>query len=255
MEELLNLDGKHPIMRENDTQRCILIVDNEEDLTWSISKALEKNDQHFAVVCAPNGDAALEVLSHRAVDIVISDIRMPGRDGLQLLEDIHRDYPGTKVIIMTAYGSHEVHDEICERGAAFYLEKPFEIRYLRKLIYEALDLEPMFWGNVMESRNGFDRLAFNGRVELQPQLREMIETHCVTGRSSTMTVLHGLSSGVIHFNNGDIIHAECGDLVGENAFYNILNWKTGRISLNPLDLSGKRTILRGWRSLLYSQVD
>lgn len=118
----------------------ILIVDDEEDLTWSISKTLSRHERGFNVMCAHNGDEALTVLTQRAVDVVISDIRMPGRDGLQLMHEIKAHYPSTKIIIMTAYGSQETRKQIAARGNVFYIEKPFEIRSLHRLIHEALEL-------------------------------------------------------------------------------------------------------------------
>lgn len=144
-------EGFRFTMNENLNNKCILIVDDEDDLTWSIAKTLAKNDRHFQVICVADGNAALEVLGQRHVDVVVSDIRMPGRDGLQLLADIRRDHPATKVIIMTAHSSHDLRQEIEARGTAFYLEKPFEIRYLRQLIYEALDLAPPFRHGVREA--------------------------------------------------------------------------------------------------------
>jgi DNA-binding NtrC family response regulator len=131
-------------------QKRILLVDDEEDLTWSISKTLAKHDRAFEVTCAHNGDEALAVLARRPVDVVVSDIRMPGRDGLQLLQEINSHYPATKVIIMTAYGSHETRKLIAARGNTLYLEKPFEIRSLRRLIYEALELAPPDHGGPAE---------------------------------------------------------------------------------------------------------
>jgi DNA-binding NtrC family response regulator len=119
----------------------ILVVDDEEDLTWSISKNLGKNDKIFEVICVNNGDSALAYLQTRQVDLVITDVRMPGRDGLALLRDIERDYPQTRVIVMTAHNSEEVRRQIEQNGLAnYYLEKPFELRLLRRLVYDALDL-------------------------------------------------------------------------------------------------------------------
>ncbi len=129
-------DALHP----HDLHKSILIVDDEEDLTWSISKNLSRHDKDFNVTCAHDGDEALNILKQRAVDVVVSDIRMPGRDGLQLLQEIKAHYPSTKIIIMTAYGSQETRKQIAARGNVLYIEKPFEIRSLRQLIYEALDL-------------------------------------------------------------------------------------------------------------------
>ena len=122
-------------------KKSILIVDDEEDLIWSISKTLAKTDERLEVICVQDGDAALAVLSKRPVDVVVSDVRMPGRDGLQLLEEIRFNYPGTKVIIMTAYGSEEMQTRITAR-TPYYLEKPFEIQYLKRLIYTALEAPP-----------------------------------------------------------------------------------------------------------------
>jgi len=122
----------------NDLKR-ILVVDDEEDLTWSISKSLEKNERAFEVICVNDGDSALAYLAARHVDLVITDVRMPGRDGLTLLRDIQRDYPRTRVIIMTAHDSEEMRRQMARHHVLHcYLEKPFELPDLRRLIFEAL---------------------------------------------------------------------------------------------------------------------
>ncbi|MCG3118600.1 MAG: Chemotaxis response regulator protein-glutamate methylesterase [bacterium] len=143
-----------------DHLKRILVVDDEEDLTWSISKSLEKNDKLFEVLCVNNGDSALAHLSTRHVDLVITDVRMPGRDGLALLRVIKRDFPGTRVILMTAHSSDDVRREIAlPDWPLFYLEKPFELRNLHQLIYAALDLDA----------TGFDEmLVTTGRHEPEP---------------------------------------------------------------------------------------
>ncbi|KAA0230260.1 response regulator [candidate division KSB1 bacterium] len=147
-------EGFRFTMNDHTINKCILIVDDEDDLTWSISKTLAKNDQQLEVICVGDGNAALTVLAQRRVDVVVSDIRMPGRNGLELLSDIRRDHPGAKVIIMTAAGSNDLRKELELRGASFYLEKPFEIRYLRQLIYEALDLAPPFANHTPDEKKG-----------------------------------------------------------------------------------------------------
>lgn len=163
-------------LRNEAIPKSILIVDDEEDLTWSISKTLARHDKDFEVACAHDGDEAMEILARRPVDVVISDIRMPGRDGLQLLHEINARYPRTKVIIMTAYGSHETRKQIAAKGAAFYLEKPFEIRSLRMLIYEALNLAPPSRDNF----SGFDRPNASAAERLNDGffLKEKLDSYC-----------------------------------------------------------------------------
>jgi DNA-binding response OmpR family regulator len=229
-----------------DDLKRILVVDDEEDLTWSISKSLEKNDKVFEVICVNNGDSALAYLATRQVDLVITDVRMPGRDGLALLREIERNFPRTRVIIMTAHGSEETRRQIALRGLkSYYLEKPFELHYLRKLIYDALEVTEVGFAGT------FDKPDFP--LEFQEKnrgIRDMIEHNCQNGHTSALRVFNGNHSGVIHFNRGEIVHAECGELIGENALFNMLDWEKGNFAADPQGVSNQRTIQTGWQTLL-----
>lgn len=114
----------------------ILIVDDEEDLTWSISKSLMRDNDLLEIICVNSGDEALKVLEKISIDLVISDIRMPGKNGLELLDQIKKNHPQTKIIIMTAYGSPAIEEKIRNTKNAYYLEKPFDIHELKKMIFK-----------------------------------------------------------------------------------------------------------------------
>ena len=116
----------------------VLIVDDEETLTWSMAKSLSRDRDKYEIEIANNGKEALDVLGKMPIDLVLSDIRMPDINGLDLLVQIKRDYPETKVIIMTAYGSSDVQREASKRGSLYYIEKPFEINEIRKLILDLI---------------------------------------------------------------------------------------------------------------------
>jgi DNA-binding NtrC family response regulator len=122
----------------NDRKR-VLIVDDEEDLTWSISKKLSKEKDTLEVLCANSGNSALETLSKYRIDLVVTDLRMPGINGLQLLDRVKSQYPKTNVIVMTAYGSLEIEEALKKWDNTGYIEKPFEINELRKLIWMYLN--------------------------------------------------------------------------------------------------------------------
>jgi len=137
----------------NMQRKSILIVDDEEDLTWSISRSLQKHDDIFDVACVSSGDEALGFLRERRIDLIISDIRMPGVDGYALVKHIRSHYPNSQIIIMTAFGSSQLEDEVNDLSAVYYIEKPFEILSLYKLIYEALAItEKSFDGTLAGSR-------------------------------------------------------------------------------------------------------
>jgi YesN/AraC family two-component response regulator len=116
----------------------MLIVDDEETLTYSLYQSFIISQNNYEVVTAASGDEAAEKLTKTEFDLVITDIKMPGMDGLELLSLIKAQYPKTHVIVMTAYGSLEKKEEAIQKGARFYIEKPFEISEIKQLVMELL---------------------------------------------------------------------------------------------------------------------
>jgi DNA-binding NtrC family response regulator len=114
-------------------------VDDEETLTYSLYQSFIQSEKNYEVVTAASGEEAAEKLSDSSFDLVITDIKMPGMDGMELLSLIRVHYPATEVIVMTAYGSPEKRDEAIDKGARFYIEKPFEIREIKHLVMELLE--------------------------------------------------------------------------------------------------------------------
>ena len=211
----------------------VLIVDDEETLTWSMAKSLSRDRDKYGVEIANNGREALDVLSKMPIDLVISDIRMPDINGLDLLVRVKRDFPKTKVIIMTAYGSSDVQKEASKRGSLHYIEKPFEINEIRKLI---LDL--------IKEKRGFEGKLFD------LQLTDIVQMNCL-GRVTTMLVItKDTHKGVIYFNDGEVVHAECDDIAGEKAFYTILGWQEGKFVSNIGVVPSRETISSTWEHLL-----
>jgi len=121
-----------------DAEKKLLIVDDEETLTYSLYQTFIKSSSIYEVVTAASGDEAAERLASDKFDLVLTDIKMPGMDGLELLTEIKTKYPGTKVIVMTAFGSMEKKEESLARGADYYIEKDFDISDIRQLVLEFL---------------------------------------------------------------------------------------------------------------------
>lgn len=214
--------------------RRVLVVDDEETLTWSMTKTLAKDRDQYELIIANTGTDALNILKQVPVDVVVTDIRMPDINGLDLLSMIRESYPSTKVIIMTAYGSPEVHKEATRRGSYFYIEKPFEISEIRKLILKALD----------EKKGGFV-----GQV-VDLQLVDIIQMACLGRFTMSLTITRGEERGLIYFQNGEIAHAEVGDLEGKDALYTILDWNEGRFNSQMGITPPKVTITDRWEHLL-----
>ncbi len=114
----------------------VWIVDDDRSIRWVMQKALERAD--MSVRSFENADALLTALNRRHPDTIISDIRMPGMDGLQLLEKIHSETPQVPVIITTAHSDLDSAVAAYQGGAFEYLPKPFDIDDLVSVTRRAL---------------------------------------------------------------------------------------------------------------------
>ena len=211
----------------------VLIVDDEETLTWSMSKSLSKDKDKYEVIIANNGREALAQLEKNKIDLVITDIRMPDVNGLDLLVKIKKEYPQTKVIIMTAYGSSDVQKEANQRGSLYYVEKPFEISDIRKIIIDLIGKKKGFQGKVFGL-----------------QLTDIIQMNCLGRLTTVLIITRNGEKGIIYLNEGEIIHAECGEQKGTEAFYNILSWHEGEFVSNIGFIPPVQTIYQNWEHLL-----
>lgn len=117
----------------------LLIVDDEETITFSLYQSFIHSKADYEVVTSATGEEALERIQQQAFDLVVTDIMMPGIDGFELMSAIHADYPKTRVVIMTAYGSNIYKERAIAEGAISYVEKPFEMREFKSLIISLLD--------------------------------------------------------------------------------------------------------------------
>ena len=102
--------------------KTVLIVDDEESLRQSLEKVL-KNASYLTEV-ANSGNEALELLGRRSIDLVLSDLKMPNGDGLELLKSIKKKFPDVEVILLTGYGTIETAVEAMKEGAYDFITKP-----------------------------------------------------------------------------------------------------------------------------------
>ncbi len=103
----------------------VWIIDDDRSIRWVLEKALQQADME--VTSFEDADGVLAALPQGAPDVMISDVRMPGMDGLTLLERIHESYPDLPVIIMTAHSDLDSAVSAYQGGAFEYMPKPFDV--------------------------------------------------------------------------------------------------------------------------------
>ena len=118
------------------TKSRVLIVDDSPQMVQTIDKYLSAHG--FDIVTATSGDDAIHEVRTTQPDAVVTDLRMNGLDGVDVLEIIRDSQAGIPVIIMTAFGSVENAVEATQRGAFHYLTKPFRLATLRTLLERAV---------------------------------------------------------------------------------------------------------------------
>ena len=113
----------------------IFVVDDDKSIRWVLEKALTKNNYKVFVYDDPK--AMILDIENFKPDVIISDIRMPGMSGIDMLEKIKREYPKIPIIIMTAFSDLETTVNSLKKGAYDYITKPFDINETVKLIEKA----------------------------------------------------------------------------------------------------------------------
>jgi DNA-binding NtrC family response regulator len=117
-----------------DSQLDVLIVDDEKDFATGLSRLVKAEFPRFKLTTANSGEEALVLLGHHHFQLVLTDLQMPGMDGITLLEQVLRQFPGTKVIILTGYGTIEKAVASVRAGAFDFLTKPVS----SDLLYQTL---------------------------------------------------------------------------------------------------------------------
>jgi predicted regulator of Ras-like GTPase activity (Roadblock/LC7/MglB family)/ActR/RegA family two-component response regulator len=190
----------------------VLVVDDEEDMLWMLQRNLNKGMQDVEILAAKSAEEALAILSDKPANLVITDINMPGMNGLDLLIEINNRFPETGVIIMTAYPSNAYENKAMMSGSLRFIEKPFDINDVRNIVKEALKVHEGFQGTV----DGID-------------LIDIVQFNALSRATAALKVTTGDNEGMIFFKDGVVVHAMCGQETGEIAFFTILDFNGGSL--------------------------
>lgn len=124
-------------MSAGNADKLVLLVEDEEALRRGIQIWL-RSVEGFALLTASDGNQGLELIERYQPDLVISDVRMPGRDGLDLLLECRARFPYMRFVVLSAYGSPDIETRSLHYGAVRFLHKPVEMTTLERTILEVL---------------------------------------------------------------------------------------------------------------------
>ncbi|MEJ5352055.1 MAG: sigma-54 dependent transcriptional regulator [Melioribacteraceae bacterium] len=183
----------------------ILVIDDDESIRQTLTNFLKRLD--FTVFAAENGTAGLEYIQKYCPDLIISDIKMPGLSGLEVLRKSKDIDPHTKVILITAHDDAQTTIEAMQNGAYDYLEKPLDIERLRVTISRALE------SKILSER--IDSFIEEEAQEFQPEKR-------IIGKSAAMREVYKLIGQVSNNRVTVLLLGESGtgkELVAKSIHY------------------------------------
>jgi DNA-binding NtrC family response regulator len=194
-------------MSENPTRPTILIVDDEVDLLSGLQRSIAL-EMDCRLLVAENGILAMERLRNDSVDLVLADIRMPGMDGLELLQAVRGLDPTITVLIMTAYGTIERAVAAIKQGAYDFIKKPLDEGRLLHLLHKGLERNRLVRENARLMKSLAGSAHFQHLVGQSPAMRQvralvemlaqsdvtvLIQGETGTGKDLAAQAIHGLS--------------------------------------------------------------
>jgi DNA-binding NtrC family response regulator len=175
-------------MKSTDT---ILVVDDELNTREGLKAALE--DEGYLVLTAATGEIAKKILTQRKINLIITDLKMPGIDGLEILKFARQLAPETAIIIITGFGTIETAVKAMKDGAYDFLTKPIDIDKLSALVEKALMTQKLLLENIYLKEKLRNRYRFEQIIGKSRQMRETLELIEQVAPSKTTILLEGES--------------------------------------------------------------
>jgi DNA-binding NtrC family response regulator len=213
------------------TEGSILVVDDDPSLRRVLQVQLEQ--EGYKVAAAASGQQTLSILQVQSFDLVITDLKMPGMSGLELLKHARSQYPQTPIIVLTAFGTVDTAVEAMKAGAYDYLTKPVHPDEMSVVVRRALEHVHLVeqvrtLRTSLNQKYGFENIL--GRSDV---LLEVLDTAARAARSNSTVLIRGetgtgkeLLARAIHFNssrsNNSLVTINCGaipkDLIESELF-------------------------------------
>ncbi|MCI0546185.1 MAG: sigma-54 dependent transcriptional regulator [Candidatus Rokubacteria bacterium] len=173
-------------------KRRLLLVEDDDVFLRPVHRTLEVAG--YEVLPVPSAEEALDTLKHEDADPVLTDTRLPGMDGVELVRRLKAEHPDLAVVVMTAYGTIESAVEAIRLGAEDYLVKPFEAAELLLVIRRALEFQELKAARRLTLRRNQERFTFRN----------------ILAESAPMQAVFELARSVVDLETTVLIHGETG---------------------------------------------
>ncbi|HMJ88558.1 MAG TPA: response regulator [Candidatus Acidoferrum sp.] len=221
-----------------DRKTVLLVDDDAQFLEVLQSLAQTASGEIWNVLAAQTTALALTTLQTEKVDLIVIDLRMPVVDGVQFLQLIQRKYPHVKKIILSGHVDGSSRNAATQAGAELVLEKPVTPEGFQTVLAALGEL--LRWQNEEGFRGTLRRVG----------IEDVIQMECLSRHSLVLEVSSQGSRGRIFIRKGELIHAECGDTIGEAALQQLLALSGGEFRHTAFDEPPTRSLEGSWEFLV-----
>lgn len=215
----------------------VLVVDGDKEKSLALHRVLFEGNQHFDVLLAVSADVAREIMRDVSVDVVVTDMDLPGASGVDLVCWGAIEFPETMYIVQTRDDVDPLQQKMAGLGCLRLMKKPCPPVEVMKLVREALDC-------VHRLSGCFSALS----------AADLIQMLCLAQRTAALRITAGGESGTVMVKDGVLLHASWGDLAGQDALCAILDAQDGVFRTTPLPEGVPRTIQTNWQHALMEAV-
>ncbi len=194
--------------------RKLLLVDDERPLLELLEESLSDCHDSFETYTCMSVDEAIDLSKKHLFDLIVTDIKMPGKSGIELLMHLKNiDFQG-KMMVMTAYGNEEIYSKVNELGGIKIIAKPFDFDWFKDLLLDFF----------------LERKGFSGTIE-SIDLTSLLQLINLERKTVAVKIEVENKHGFLHFEDGEIINAEFADLQGEEAAIKLINLNSGKFKV------------------------
>ncbi len=214
--------------------KSVLFVDSDAQIRETMAAHLAADPEQYQVRTAATGGEALQWLESDEVFLVITDARLPDMTGIELLRRVRERNPDVEVVLTSDDPGPDIEASAGKLRCLELFQKPVDPERIRRLVANQYPLH----GD-----------GFAGTLK-HIQLDDLIQMCCPSGVSLTILVRRAKQEGIIFIEDGEIVHAVCEDLTGEEAFFRILGWRGGYFETLCTRRVAERTIHQSYAYLI-----
>ena len=215
----------------------VLVVDGDKEKSLVLHRVLHEGNQLFDVLLAASADVAREIMRDVSVDVVITDIDLPGESGVDLVCWAAIEFPETVYVVQTSDDVDQLQQRISWLGCLRLMKKPCDPAEVLKIVREALDC-------IHRLSGCFSALS----------AADLIQMLCLAQRTAALRITAGGEAGTVMVKDGQLLHASWGTLVGQEALCAILDAQDGVFRTTPLPKDVQPTIHANWQHALMEAV-